>query len=67
MVTDWAEIGGRPYCCRATTGGSFAKTSRSMARKSRIFDFFRAIRTGSPASNYPMIALTSQYCAQATR
>lgn len=26
-------------CCRDMTGGSFAKTSRNMARKSKILDF----------------------------
>lgn len=29
-----------PRCCRDMTGGSFAKTSRSMARKSKTLDFW---------------------------
>jgi hypothetical protein len=34
-----ASAGRCGCCCRATTGGSLANMSRSIARKSRILDF----------------------------
>ena len=33
------RLGGALRCCLEMTGGSFAKISRKMAKKSRIFDF----------------------------
>jgi hypothetical protein len=48
IVVGFGALSGALRCCFEMTGGSFAKMSRKMVRKSRILDFYGRVLASLP-------------------